>query len=130
MNIHCVQKFKMSAQQKNNEKGTKRKQNFTAAECSLLVDLVEKNMDTLRGQFSCTITNDKKQKLWETMASQINSLGHEKRTPKEIRGKLRNMAQIAKKKTILGYSSLKEKLVESCSKTTNHYHGENCQSFE
>ena len=42
MNIQCVQKFKMSAQQKNDEKGTKRKQNFTAAECSLLVDLVGK----------------------------------------------------------------------------------------
>ena len=97
MNIQCVQKFKMSAQQKSDEKGTKRKQNFTAAECSLLVDLVEKNMDTLRGQFSSTITNAKKQKLWETMASQINSLGHEKRTSKEIREKWRNMAQIAKK---------------------------------
>jgi hypothetical protein len=47
----------------NNEKGTKRKQNFTAAECSLLVDLVEKNMDTLLGQFISTITNAKKQKL-------------------------------------------------------------------
>jgi hypothetical protein len=68
----------------NNEKGTKRKQNFTAAECSLLVDLVEKNMDTLLGQFISTITNAKKQKLWETMASQINSVEHEKRTPKEI----------------------------------------------
>ena len=68
-------------------------------------------MDTLRGQFSSTITNAKKQKLWETMASQINSLGHEKRTPKEIREKWRNMAQLAKK-TILGYSSLKEKLVK------------------
>ena len=126
MNIQCVQKFKMSAQQKSDEKGTKRKQNFTAAECSLLVDLVEKNMDT----FSSTITNAKKQKLWETMASQINSLGHEKRTSKEIREKWRNMAQIAKKNQFWDTPVSKKNWWRSCSKTTNHYHGKNYQSFE
>ena len=81
----------------NPKQGKKRKQNFTSAECSLLVNLVEQNLETLRGQFSSTITNAKKQKLWESIASQINSLGYEKRTPIEIREKWRNMAQIAKK---------------------------------
>ena len=79
------------------KQGKKRKQNFTYAECALLVDLVEKNMDTLRGQFSSSITNAKKQELWKTIASRINSLGYEKRTPSEIRDKWRNMTQIAKK---------------------------------
>ena len=79
------------------KQGKKRKQNFTSAECALLVDLVEKNMDTLRGQFSSSITNIKKQELWKSIASRINSLGYEKRTPSEIRDKWRNLSQIAKK---------------------------------
>ena len=45
----------------------KRKQNFNSEECNLLVNIVEQNLDTLRGQFSSTITNAKKQKLWETI---------------------------------------------------------------
>ena len=81
------------------KQGKKRKQNFTSAECALLVDLVEKYMDTLRGQFSSSITNAKKQELWKTIASRINvnSLGYEKRTLSEIRDKWRNMTQIARK---------------------------------
>ena len=81
----------------NPKQGKKRKQNFTPAECNLLVNLVEQNLETLRGQFSNTVTNAKKQKLWETITSKVNSFGYEKRTPIEIREKWRNMTQIAKK---------------------------------
>ena len=89
----------MSAQQRTDKSqtGKKRKQNFTSAECSLLVDLVEKDLGTLRGQFSSTVNNAKKQELWEKITTQINSLGYEKRTPKEVREKWRNLAQTAKK---------------------------------
>lgn len=78
-------------------RGKKRKQNFTSAESALLVYLVEKNMDTLRGQFSSSTTNAKKQELQKTIASRINSLGYDKRTPSEIRDEWRNLTQIAKK---------------------------------
>lgn len=54
-------------------------------------------MDTLRGKFSSSITNAKKQELWKSITSRINSLGYEKRTANEIRDKWRNMTQIAKK---------------------------------
>ncbi len=81
----------------NPKQGKKRKHTFTSAECNLLVNLVEQNLETLRGQFSSTVTNAKKKKLWETITSQINSLGYEKRTPVEVREKWRNMTQIAKK---------------------------------
>ncbi len=64
-----------------------KKQNFTSAECNLLVNLGEQNLETLLGQFSSTVTNAKKQKLWETITSQINSLGYEKRTPVEVQEK-------------------------------------------
>ena len=80
----------------NPKQGKKRKRNFTPTECNLLVNLVEQNLVTLRGQFSNTVTNAKKQKLWETITSKVNSLGYEKRTRIEIREKLPNMTQIAK----------------------------------
>ena len=54
----------MSAQKATNKKI---KQNFNSEECNLLVNIVEQNLDTLWGQFSSTITNAKKQKLWETI---------------------------------------------------------------
>ena len=75
----------------------KRKANFTAAETTLLVDLVEKNLPTLRGKFSSTVTNIRKQKIWQDITSQLNSLGYEKRTAVEFREKWRNMTQNAKK---------------------------------
>ena len=59
---------------------------------------MEHNLDTSLGQFSSTITiNAKKQKLWETITSQINS--YEKRTPIEIRENWQNMAQVDRIKT-------------------------------
>ena len=60
----------MSAQKATDPKqGKKRKenQNFNSEECNLLVNIVEQNLDTLWGQFSSTIINAKKQKLWETI---------------------------------------------------------------
>ena len=84
------------------KQGKKQKQNFTSVECALLVDLVEKNMDTLRGQFSSSITNAKKQELWKTIPSRINSLGYEKRTPSEIRDKLLKYDANCKKKPTRG----------------------------
>ena len=75
----------------------KRKANFSSAETTLLVDLVEKNLATLRGKFSSTVTNIKKQKIWEDITTQVNSLGYEKRTAVEVREKWRNMTQNAKK---------------------------------
>ena len=68
-----------------------------AAETTLLVDLVEKNLATLRGKFSSTVTNIRKQKIWQDITSQINSLGYEKRTAVKVREKWRNMTQNAKK---------------------------------
>ena len=71
--ISYIHKFKMSAQKATNPKqGKKRKENktkrnFNSEECNVLVDIVEQNLDTLRGQFSSTITNAKKQKLWQTV---------------------------------------------------------------
>ena len=60
----------MSAQKATNPKQGKKRNKIliqkNATYC-LLVNIVEQNLDTLRGQFSSTITNAKKQKLWETI---------------------------------------------------------------
>ena len=82
---------------KSMQEKKKRKANFTAAETTLLVDLVEKNLPTLRGKFSSTVTNIRKQKIWQDITSQLSSLGYEKRTAVEVREKWRNMTQNAKK---------------------------------
>ena len=54
---------------KSMQKKKKRKANFTAAETTLLVYLVEKNLPTLRGKFSSTVTNIRKQKIWQDITS-------------------------------------------------------------
>ena len=82
---------------KSMQEKKKRKANFTAAETTLLVDLVEKNLPTLRGKFSSTVTNVRKQKIWQDITSQLSRLGYEKRTAVEVRKKWRNMTQNAKK---------------------------------
>ena len=82
---------------KSMQEKKKRKANFTAAETTLLVDLVEKNLPTLRGKFSSTVMNIRKQKIWQDITSQLSSLGYEKRTAVEVREKWRNMTQNAKK---------------------------------
>ena len=46
---------------KNMQEKKKRKANFTSAEMTLLVDLIKKNLPTLRGRFSSTVTNIRKQ---------------------------------------------------------------------
>lgn len=75
----------------------KRKQNFSACECSLIVELVEKDLEVLRGKHSNVVTNVRKQKLWKEITAKINSLGYAVRTPIEVREKWRNLSQYAKK---------------------------------
>ena len=75
----------------------KRKQNFCASECSLIVELVEKDLEVLRGKHSNILTNARKQKLWKEITLKVNSLGYAVRTPTEVREKWRNLSQYAKK---------------------------------
>ena len=73
------------------------KADFTSAECNLLLNLVEQNLDTLRAQFLSTITNAKKQSCGKLLISRLAPWAYEKRAPIYIREKWRNMAQIGKK---------------------------------
>ena len=71
---------------------------FTSAECNLLVNLVEKNLDTLRGQFLSTITNAKKQSCGKLLIRRLTAWAVKNvHQYEEIQGKWRNIAQIEKK---------------------------------
>lgn len=62
-----------------------RKPNFSAAECNLLLQLAEENLETIREKFSITISD------------KVNALGIAKRTPTEVHEKWRAMCGVARK---------------------------------
>ena len=74
-----------------------RKPNFSAAECSLILQLAEENLDTIREKFSNNLTNKKKHKVWQYVSDRVNALGVAKRTTTEIRDKWRAMCGVARK---------------------------------
>lgn len=74
-----------------------RKANFTAAECSLILDEAEKQIDLIRNKFSSNITNQKKNKAWDEITGKVNSLGVCVRTSTEVKDKWRAMVSSAKK---------------------------------
>ena len=74
-----------------------RKPNFSSAECTLILQLAEENLDLLREKFSSTISNKKKNLCWENIGEKVNSLGVSKKTPSDIREKWRAMRNEARK---------------------------------
>ena len=53
----------------------KRKANFTAGECAVLFEKLEQNLETIKSQFSSTLSNKNKHKVWEEITEKVNSLG-------------------------------------------------------
>lgn len=74
-----------------------RKSNFSSAEITTLMDKVEENLTVLNSKFTNTITNQRKNKIWQDIADAVNSVGNEKRTVKEVKDKWKNVQSIAKK---------------------------------
>ena len=74
-----------------------RKPNFTAAECTLLLEVAEQHLDVIKSKFSSTLTNQSKTKVWEEITERVNSLGVCKRTAIEVKEKWRGMVSTAKK---------------------------------
>ena len=74
-----------------------RKPNFSAAECTLILQLAEENIETIREKFSSSLTNKKKNYDWQTMAERVSAIGVAKRTPNDIREKWRAMKVEARK---------------------------------
>ena len=74
-----------------------RKANFSAAECALLCELAEENLEVIRSKFSSTLSNANKKKVWEEITDKVNSLGVCLRSVQEVKDKLRGMVGNAKK---------------------------------
>ncbi|CAG2195887.1 unnamed protein product [Mytilus edulis] len=75
----------------------KRRSNWDSSEISLLRQLVEKNLFTIRSKFSNSLTNKAKVEVWRGITVQINALGLHGRTVAEVKVKWQNMQSNAKK---------------------------------
>ena len=95
-------------------KATKRMQkpNFSAAECTLILQLAEENIETICKKFSSSLTNKKKNYVWQTIAECISAIGVAKRTPNDIREKWRAMKIEARKDLGKEQMTKKKKQVE------------------
>lgn len=74
-----------------------RKANFSAAECTLILEMAEENLEIIREKFSSVNTNRRKTDVWQSIANKVNSLGVAKRTTIEVKDKWRSMVGAARK---------------------------------
>ena len=63
--------------------------NFSPAECTLLLELAEKNLSVIREKFSNTLNNKMKANVWKSITDKVNAIGVAKRTTGEIKDKWR-----------------------------------------
>ena len=74
-----------------------RKPNFSGAECTLILQLAAENIETIREKFSSSLTNKKKNYVWQTIAERVSAIGVAKSNPNDIREKWRAMKVEARK---------------------------------
>lgn len=74
-----------------------RKPNFTAAECTVLLEAAEQHLDIIKSKFSSNLTNRNKNKAWDEITEKVNALGVCKRSTLEVKEKWRGMVSVAKK---------------------------------
>ncbi len=84
-----------------------RKPNFSSAECALILQLAEENIETIREKFSSTITNKRKHAVWQNICERVNALGVAKRSAIDVKEKWRAMRNeackdMSKEKNSLG----------------------------
>ena len=75
----------------------KRKPNFTAAECAVIIEEVEKSIEIIRCKLSNTATNIKKQKVCQEITQKVNAVGVCLRSTTDIKEKWRGLVSSAKK---------------------------------
>ena len=85
-------KLKTMAENKRN-----RKPNFTAAECAVIFEEAEQNIEIIKSKFTSTLTNKNKTKVWEDITAKENSLGVCLRSVCEVKEKWRGIVGAAKK---------------------------------
>ena len=76
----------------------KRKLNFTVSKINILTRKVEENLDVLQSKFTNSVTNQRKNKIWDDITREINAVGVANRTSHEAKEKWKNLTSSAKKK--------------------------------
>ena len=70
-----------------------RKPNFTPAECAVIFEKAEKNMNVIKSKFSSTLTNKNKSRVWEDITNKVNALSVCKRDVMDVKEKWRSMVK-------------------------------------
>ena len=79
------------------ENESNRKPNFTTAECAVIFEEAEQNIEIIKSKFTSTLTSKNKTKVWEDITAKVNSLGVCLRSVREVKEKWRGMVGAAKK---------------------------------
>ena len=74
-----------------------RKPNFTPAECAVIFEEAEENINIIKSKFTSTLTNKNKTRVWDEITNKVNALGICKRSVIEVKDKWRAMVSSAKK---------------------------------
>lgn len=83
----------------------KRKPNFSVNEISVIKERVRKNLETIQSKLTNSITNKKKRQIWEEITKDVNAVGKENRTVKEVKDKWKNLHS-----TLKEFSSFKREI--------------------
>ena len=73
-----------------------RKSIFSASEIAVLSEKYEENIEILQSKFTNSVTNAKKNKVWEEIAAAVNARGVTLRTTQEVKDKWKNLQCTAK----------------------------------
>jgi hypothetical protein len=52
----------------------KRKLNFTVSEINILTSKVEENLDIIQSKFTNSVTNQRKNKIWDNITKEVNAI--------------------------------------------------------
>lgn len=74
-----------------------RKANFSPAECQLILQCAEDNLEVLREKFSNNLNIKRKKGVWRSICDRVNSLGVANRSVKEVKEKWRAMCGVARR---------------------------------
>jgi len=85
------------------------KPNFTPAECAVIFEKAEENINVIKSKFSSALTNKNKSRVWEDITNKVNALSVCKRDVMDMKEKWRSMVSSAKKEH--------NKCAVSCKKT-------------
>ena len=74
-----------------------RKQNFNPSEIAVLTEKVEENLTILQSKLTNSVTNQKKNEIWQKIADAVNAVGVTMRTTAEVREKWKSLHSQAKR---------------------------------